>query len=72
MPTPPPPAANAPAATPSRAPGAPPRWLRAAIPAVLVLAWLVAAAIGGPYFGRVDEVSSNEQSSYLPSSADAT
>ncbi|MET1043069.1 MAG: efflux RND transporter permease subunit [Microbacteriaceae bacterium] len=49
-----------------------PRWLRALIPAVLILVWFAAAAIGGPYFGRVDEVSSNDQTSYLPASADAT
>jgi RND superfamily putative drug exporter len=34
--------------------------------------WLVGGSIGGPYFGKVDEVSSNDQSAYLPSSADAT
>lgn len=47
-------------------------WLRIGIPAVLVLVWLAAAAIGGPYFGKVDEVSSNEQSAYLPDSAAST
>src|SRR5690606_19282927 len=30
------------------------------------------AGIGGPYFGKVSEVSSNDQTSYLPESADAT
>ena len=49
-----------------------PRWLRVAIPAVLVLIWLTAAAIGGPYFGKVSEVASNDQTTYLPESADAT
>ncbi|MBO1030503.1 MMPL family transporter [Tessaracoccus sp. SD287] len=48
------------------------RWLRVLLPAVLILMWLAGAAIGGPYFGRVGEVSSNEQANYLPSSADAT
>jgi RND superfamily putative drug exporter len=48
------------------------RWVRVLLPALLILVWLVGAAIGGPYFGRVDEVSSNEQANYLPSSADAT
>lgn len=42
------------------------------IPALLILVWLVGAAVGGPFFGRVDEVSTNDQSSFLPSSADAT
>ncbi len=42
------------------------------MPAVLIIAWLVGAGLGGPLFGKVDEVSSNDQTSYLPSSADAT
>ncbi|MBB2975071.1 RND superfamily putative drug exporter [Microbacterium endophyticum] len=50
----------------------PTRWLRVGIPALLVLVWLIGGSVGGPYFGKVDEVSSNDQSSYLPSSADAT
>lgn len=33
---------------------------------------VAAASVGGPYFGRVDEVSSNDQTTYLPESADAT
>jgi len=49
-----------------------PHWLRALLPAVLVIAWLAAASVGGPYFGRVSEVSSNDATTYLPASADAT
>lgn len=49
-----------------------PRALRVLLPALLILGWVVAAGIGGPYFGRVDEVSSNDQAAYLPDSADAT
>ncbi len=48
------------------------RTLRIVIPALLVLVWLVVAAIGGPYFGRVDEVSSNDPTAYLPTTAEAT
>ncbi|GHH77053.1 MMPL family transporter [Promicromonospora soli] len=47
-------------------------WLRVTLPAVLILVWLVGAAIGGPYFGRVDEVSSNDRTAYLPATAEAT
>src|SRR3954451_12881255 len=47
-------------------------WIRVALPALLILAWLVGAGLGGPLFGKVSEVSSNDQTSYLPSSADAT
>ncbi len=48
------------------------RPLRVILPAVLVLIWLAAAAVGGPYFGRIDEVSSNDPTAYLPTSAEAT
>lgn len=49
-----------------------PTWLRVLVPAVLIIAWLGAAGVGGTYFGKVSEVSSNEQASFLPESADAT
>lgn len=47
-------------------------WARVLIPVVLILAWLVGAGLGGPLFGKVSEVSSNDQTTYLPESADAT
>ncbi|MFB7252015.1 MMPL family transporter [Microbacterium sp. NPDC056234] len=47
-------------------------WARVFIPVALILVWLVGASLGGPLFGKVDEVSSNDQTSYLPESADAT
>ncbi|GAA3036907.1 MMPL family transporter [Microbacterium dextranolyticum] len=50
----------------------PTRWLRIGIPVLLVLIWLVGGSIGGPYFGKIDEVATNDQSSFLPSSAEAT
>ncbi|WP_225734987.1 MMPL family transporter [Pseudoclavibacter endophyticus] len=46
--------------------------MRVGLPIVLIAVWFVAAAVGGPYFGRVSEVSSNDGTSYLPSTADAT
>lgn len=49
-----------------------PKWLRIFIPALLIMVWLAGASVGGPYFGKIDEVSSNDQTSYLPNSADAT
>ncbi|MCC4908931.1 efflux RND transporter permease subunit [Microbacterium sp. cx-59] len=51
---------------------APSRWLRLGIPVLLVLIWVAGGSIGGPYFGKVDEVSTNDQSSFLPQSAAAT
>jgi len=47
-------------------------WARVLIPVTLILVWLVGAGLGGPLFGKVDEVSSNDQTSYLPESSDAT
>ena len=51
---------------------APPRWLRIVIPTVLILVWLIGASLGGPLFGRVGEVSSDDRTTYLPESAEAT
>ncbi|SIT69707.1 efflux RND transporter permease subunit [Microbacterium sp. RU33B] len=58
--------------SPHHAERQPTRWLRIGIPVFLVLLWLVGGSIGGPYFGKVDEVSTNDRSSFLPQSADAT
>src|SRR5699024_5451665 len=44
----------------------------ALIPAVLILVWLALAGVGGPYFGKIGEVSSNDQTAYLPESAQST
>ncbi|KJQ55287.1 MMPL family transporter [Microbacterium sp. SA39] len=64
---------------PDRAPAPPsrertrrPSWVRVLIPVALILVWLVGASLGGPLFGKIDEVSSNDQTTYLPESADAT
>ncbi|OOP61673.1 hypothetical protein BMF89_12400 [Arthrobacter sp. SRS-W-1-2016] len=47
------------------------RWWMAA--AVLSLAaWMVIGGIGGPTFGKLSEVSSNDQASFLPASAEST
>ena len=48
------------------------RWARPLIGLLLTVVWVAVAGIGGPYFGRTSEVASNEQSSYLPSSAEST
>lgn len=47
-------------------------WLRIALPLVIVLIWMIGGGIGGPYFGKVGEVSTNDQSSFLPASAEST
>ena len=49
-----------------------PFWLRWLVPVLLVITWLTIAGIGGPTFGRLSEVSSNDQASFLPAGAEAT
>jgi len=49
-----------------------PKWLRVILPAILILVWLSIGGIGGPYFGKINQVSSNDATSYLPASSDAT
>ncbi len=48
------------------------RFLRIVLPALVIVAWLAVASVGGPYFGKISEVSTNDQTSFLPASADAT
>src|ERR1700709_1107171 len=49
-----------------------PRALSVILPAILILVWLAIGGIGGPYFGKISQVSSNDATSYLPASSDAT
>lgn len=46
--------------------------IRAGIYAVLILLWLGVAGLGGPTFGKLSEVQTNDQTSFLPASAEAT
>lgn len=48
-----------------------PKWARILIPTVLIVAWLAASGIGGPYFGKVDEVADSDLSAFLPKSSEA-
>ena len=50
----------------------PPLWLRIAIPTILISAWFIVAGLGGPYFGRIEEVSDVDLAAFLPESAEAT
>lgn len=54
-------------------PTRPKKWrlLRVFLPAMILLVWVVAAGLGGPLFGRISEVSSNDQSAYLPADSES-
>jgi len=45
------------------------RWL---LPAALILVWLAVGGVGGPVFGLISEVQENDNSAFLPASAEAT
>lgn len=49
-----------------------PVWLRATIPAVLILVWLALFGAGGASFGSLSDVVENDQAQFLPASAEAT
>lgn len=49
-----------------------PKPLRIILPSILLVVWFALAGIGGPYFGKISEVASNDQSSFLPASAEST
>ncbi|SDS75888.1 putative drug exporter of the RND superfamily [Brevibacterium sandarakinum] len=50
----------------------PRRIVRILVPAVLILLWLAVFGFGGMSFGSIDEVATDERSSFLPSSAEST
>lgn len=48
------------------------RWLRILIPTLLVILWFGIGSLGGPTFGKISEVVTNDQATFLPSSAEST
>lgn len=46
--------------------------LRIVLALLIVVAWLGVSGVGGPTFGRLSEVSSNDQATFLPASAEST
>ncbi|MES2876269.1 MAG: MMPL family transporter [Patescibacteria group bacterium] len=50
----------------------PSKWLRIFLPAVLIFVWLGVSGVGGPYFGKIEEVSEVDLTAFLPKSAEAT
>ncbi|MFP8944088.1 MMPL family transporter [Streptomyces fenghuangensis] len=49
-----------------------PRFLRWLVPAALIVVWLAVGGAFGPYAGKISEVSTNDQASFLPESAEST
>lgn len=45
---------------------------RKILPAIVILIWVVFAAIGGPYFGKLGEESSTDLATFLPKSAESS
>ena len=45
--------------------------LRIILPIVLILTWFGVSAVGGPYFGRIEEVSEVDLTAFLPQSSEA-
>jgi RND superfamily putative drug exporter len=45
------------------------RWL---LPTLLVVGWFALSGLGGPTFGKLSSVSSNDQATFLPASAEST
>lgn len=56
----------------SKKPVSVPKYLRILIPLVLIGIWFGVAGVGGPYFGKIGDVASNDQSTFLPASAEST
>ncbi|MCW3838907.1 MMPL family transporter [Micromonospora yasonensis] len=48
------------------------RWTATLIAAVVVLGWLVVGGVAGPYSGKLGEVATNDNASFLPANAEAT
>ncbi|SDS31053.1 MMPL family transporter [Microterricola viridarii] len=61
-----------PATAPPRPSTRVPRWLRATIPAVLILVWFALFGIGGASFGKIGDVATNDAVQFLPASSEAT
>lgn len=49
----------------------PGKWLRLGLPIALIVIWFGVSAVGGPYFGRIEEVSEVDLTAFLPQSSEA-
>lgn len=49
-----------------------PAWVRIVTPAIIIATWFAIGGFGGPTFGKLSSVSTNDQASFLPASAQST
>jgi len=50
----------------------PKKWLRILLPGMLIIGWLALTGMGGPYFGKISDISSTDLSTFLPANAEST
>lgn len=48
------------------------KYIRVLIPSILIVLWFAIGGIGGPYFGKISDVATNDQSTFLPANAEST
>lgn len=48
------------------------RWVRVLLPSILIAGWLLLAAIGAPYLGKIGDLSSTDLNTFLPGSAESS
>jgi len=48
------------------------KYIRFLLPVLIIIVWLVIAGVGGPSFGKIGSVESNNQANFLPASAEST
>ena len=48
------------------------RLFRIALPIILVLVWLGLGSLGGPTFGKISDVTTNDRAAFLPASTEST
>ena len=46
--------------------------LRILLPSLVIVVWLAVAGVGGPYFGKISQVTSTDLATFLPNSAEST
>ena len=49
-----------------------PTVFRVLVSTIFIVVWVAVSAVGGPYFGKISEVATNDQSSFLPVDAEST